>query len=74
MVIIRYLVHFFIFYRIKIMSNKKELFSTIYNPETKRFIKTTGKTSNKLLHKYVEELIKNPKLYNYLKQKISRHS
>ena len=56
------------------MSSKKELFSTIYNPETKRFIKTTGKTSNKLLHKYVEELIKNPKLYNYLKQKISRHS
>ena len=54
--------------------SKEQLFSTIVNPRTKRVIKTSGTTARKLLQQYIQELAKQPTLYNYLKRKISCHS
>lgn len=54
--------------------SNERMFATIVNPSTKRVVKTSGTTGKKILQQYIQELAKQPKLYNYLKQKISCHS
>ncbi len=55
-------------------SNSSADFSKLLNPKTQRFVKTSGATSKKILQSYIQELKKNPSLYNYLKSTISCRS